>query len=107
MARAPNMPLRAPLVIVLVAKARDSRTVSLFEQQLTAGGAVMAMQMAAVAQCYSGIWRSSWPMFDANLARALGLAAEDRIASFLYLGAPVRAPAAPAAVSPAPFTRHL
>lgn len=106
-ARARSMPLRAPLVIVVVAKARESAVVSLFEQQLTAGCAVMAMQMAAVAQGYAGIWRSGWPMFDTNLAHALGLAADDRIVGFLYLGTPARAPAAPVPISPAPFTRHL
>ncbi|WP_454918087.1 NAD(P)H nitroreductase [Xanthobacter sediminis] len=105
--RAPGMPLRAPLVIVVVAKARESRIVSVFEQQLTAGCAVMAMQMAAVAQGFSGLWRSGWPMFDPHLARALGLDPDDRIVGFLYLGTPARAPAAPEPIDPAPFTRRL
>ncbi len=51
--RAPRMPRRAPLVIVVVAKARESEIVTLFEQQLTADCAVMAMQMAAVALGFS------------------------------------------------------
>lgn len=105
--RAPGMPLRAPVVIVAVAKARESRIVGLFEQQLTAGCAVMAMQMAAVAQGFSGIWRSGWPMFDPHLARALGLGPDDRIVGFLYLGTPAQPPDAPAAADPRPFTRRL
>lgn len=105
--RAPTMPLRAPLVITVVAKARESPVVSRFEQQLTAGCAVMAMQMAAVAQGFSGIWRSGWPMFDSNLARALGLGAQDRIVGFLYLGTPTRPPADAAPVDPHPFVRRL
>jgi nitroreductase len=84
--RAPRMPLRAPLVIVVAAIHKPHDTVSRFEQQLTAGCAVMAMQMAAVAQGFTGIWRSGWPMFDRNLHAALDLAEQDQIVGFLYLG---------------------
>jgi nitroreductase len=88
--RAPKMPRRAPLMIVVVAKARESEIVSLFEQQLTAGCAVMAMQMAAVALGFAGVWRSGWPMFDPHLAKALDLSERDRIVGFLYLGTAAR-----------------
>lgn len=84
--RARGMPARAPMVIVVVAKARQSEIVSLFEQRLTAGCAVMAMQMAAVAQGFAGLWRSGWPMFDRALHRALDLESDDQIVGFLYLG---------------------
>ncbi len=106
-ARAPKMPLRAPLVIVVVARLRESVVVQSFEQQLTAGCAVMAMQMAAIARGFGGIWRSGWPMFDANLAELLGLAEGDRIMGFLYLGTPVKPPAAPDDGDPARFVKWL
>jgi nitroreductase len=54
----------------------------------------MAMQMAAVAQGFGGIWRSGWLMFDRGLHEALGLACEDQIVGFLYLGTPAKPPAA-------------
>ncbi len=88
--RAPKMPLRAPLVIVVAARAKESDIVPIFEQQLTAGCAVMAMQMAAFALGFAGVWRSGWPMTDAHLARALGLRDMDRIVGFLYLGTAAR-----------------
>ncbi|MGY0711265.1 NAD(P)H nitroreductase [Azospirillum argentinense] len=91
--RAPRMPLRAPMVIVAVSRPRPSDVVSPFEQQLTAGCAVMAMQMAAQALGYGGIWRSGWAMFDRGLHEALGLGAEDQVVGFLYLGTPARQPA--------------
>ncbi len=105
--RAARMPQRAPLVIVVVAKARKSEIVTLFEQQLTAGCAVMAMQMAAVALGFSGVWRSGWPMFDTHLAKALKLREHDRIVGFLYLGTVARlaGPVPEAAVDD--FVRHL
>lgn len=90
--RARRMPTRAPMVIVVVAKARPSEIVSLFEQRLTAGCAVMAMQMAAVAQGFSGLWRSGWPMFDRALHDALDLGPDDQIVGFLYLGTPTIVP---------------
>ncbi|ADP69783.1 nitroreductase [Rhodomicrobium vannielii ATCC 17100] len=105
--RAPKMPLRAPLVIVVVAKARESDVVHLFEQQLTAGCAVMAMQMAAVAQGFGGIWRSGWAMFDRNLHHLLELGEKDQIVGFLYLGTPKEEPAPAPVVDASAYVRML
>jgi nitroreductase len=105
--RAPKMPLRAPLVIVVVAKARDSVVVRPIEQKLTAGCAVMAMQMAAFAQGFGGIWRSGWPMFAPTLQAELGLAERDRIVGFLYLGTPVAAPERSRDGDPFRFVRFI
>jgi nitroreductase len=106
-ARAPKMPLRAPLIITVVAKARKSVVVKPLEQQLTAGCAVMAMQMAAVALGFSGIWRSGWPMFDRGLHEALGLGPDDQIVGFLYLGTPVTIPSPAKPVDSEPYMRWL
>lgn len=106
-ARAARMPLRAPLVIVVAAVHRPHEIVNLFEQQLCAGCAVMAMQMAAVAQGFSGLWRSGWPMFDRNLHAALGLGEKDQIVGFLYLGTAKSPLAAAAPAAAAEFTSWL
>ena len=105
--RAPKMPRRAPLVVIVVARARKSVVVTLLEQRLTAGCAVMAMQMAAVALGFSGIWRSGWPMFDRGLHEALGLGHDDQIVGFLYLGTPIRTPGPAAPADPHDFVRWL
>lgn len=105
--KARGMPARAPMVIVVVAKARPSETVSLFEQRLAAGCAVMAMQMAAVAQGFSGVWRSGWPMFDSHLAASLGLAGDDQIVGFLYLGTAAVLPKPADPAEPAAYLRWL
>jgi nitroreductase len=106
-ARAPKMPLRAPLVIIVVARARESKVAPLFDQQLAAGCAVMAMQMAAFAQGFAGVWRSGWPMHDENLSRLLGLGKLDRIVGFLYLGSATKPYPPLPTPDPAAFTRHL
>jgi nitroreductase len=90
--RAFRMPRRAPMVVVVAAIHRPHTVVTPFEQQLTAGCAVMAMQMAAFAQGYGGIWRSGWPMFNRKLHSALDLAEADQIVGFLYLGTPTAEP---------------
>ncbi|MBI5132676.1 MAG: NAD(P)H nitroreductase [Rhodopseudomonas palustris] len=105
--RAPKMPLRAPLVIVVVAKARDSVVVHPLEQQMTAGCAVMAMQMAAFAQGFGGIWRSGWAMFDRTLHAELNLAERDQIVGFLYLGTPVTSPTLADDGDPSVYVNYL
>ncbi len=87
-ARAPDMPRRAPLLITVVFSPKPSETVPLFDQELCAGSAVLMMQMAARAQGFGAVWRSGWLMFDPGFHRELGLAAQERIAGFLYIGTP-------------------
>lgn len=105
--RAPKMPKRAPLVVVVAAIHRPHAIVTRLEQQLTAGCAVMAMQMAAVAQGFSGLWRSGWPMFDRGLHDALGLSEDDQIVGFLYLGTPKAPPSAAPPINPDEFVIRL
>ncbi|VTN69454.1 protein ydjA [Klebsiella variicola] len=56
--KARNAPFRAPLIITVVARCEDHPKVPRWEQEMSAGCAVMAMQMAALAQGFNGIWRS-------------------------------------------------
>ncbi|CAH2603169.1 putative NAD(P)H nitroreductase YdjA [Rhodovastum atsumiense] len=96
--RAPRMPLRAPMVITVVASPRPDPDVPAYDQELTAGCAVMALQMAAQALGYGAIWRSGWFMYDTLLQRELGLSQTERIVGFLYVGTPGRVlPPPPAA----------
>lgn len=89
-------PFRAPMVITVIAKIKEHDKVPAFEQHLSAGCAVQAMQMAAVAQGYQGFWRSGSWMFHPSVQQAFGLQGEDQIVGFLYLGTagctPMKAP---------------
>lgn len=84
--KARTAPLRAPLVITVVAKVVVHPKVPAMEQELSAGCAVYAMQLAAEQLGFGSIWRSGPYMFDRHLHRALGLAEQDQIVGFLYLG---------------------
>ncbi|MBL0585406.1 NAD(P)H nitroreductase [Aeromonas caviae] len=82
-------PLRAPLLIAVATRYQAHPKVPKLEQELSAGCALMAMQMAAQAQGFNGIWRSGWFIFDEQIHGALGLAPEDQLVGFLYLGTPM------------------
>lgn len=83
-----NAPFRAPMVITVIAKVTEHDKVPALEQHLSAGCAVQAMQMAAVAQGFQGFWRSGHWMFHQNVRQAFGLEGDDAIVGFLYLGTP-------------------
>lgn len=87
-AGARQAPLRAPMVITVVAKVKPHDKVPALEQEISAGCALMAMQMAAQALGFNGIWRTGWFAFDRGVHQALGLAEQDQIVGFLYLGTP-------------------
>ncbi|AFJ47437.1 NAD(P)H nitroreductase [Shimwellia blattae] len=106
--KARTAPFRAPLIITVVAHCETHHKVPVWEQQMSAGCAVMAMQMAAQAQGFNGIWRSG-VLTDNPLVRdAFGCRPQDKIVGFLYLGTPqLKASATVAAVDPAPFVRRF
>ncbi len=102
-----NMPLRAPMIITVVAKTKHHPKVPVLEQQIAAGCACMAMQQAAFALGLGGIWRTGSLAFNRQLHNELGLNEADQIVGFLYLGTPaVEAPIKPLK-SPKSSVRYL
>jgi len=86
--KARNAPFRAPLIIAVVAKCTPDHKVPMWEQEMSAGCAVMAMQMAAVAQGFNGIWRSGALTESPVVRDGLQCREQDKIVGFLYLGTP-------------------
>ena len=86
--KATDAPFRAPLIITVIAAPTAHAKVPASEQLLSAGCAVMAMQMAAQAQGFNGIWRTGWCAYDDLIKQQLGLSATEQIVGFLYLGTP-------------------
>lgn len=84
--KARNAPLRAPLLIVVVAQLTDHPKVPAIEQRLSAGCAAQALLLAAEASGYAGIWRTGDAAFDRNVMAALGLDANEEIVAMVYLG---------------------
>ncbi|MDU6412654.1 MAG: NAD(P)H nitroreductase [Yersiniaceae bacterium] len=86
--KATQAPFRAPMIITVVAHCKESPKVPKWEQVVSAGCAVQAMQMAALAQGFNGIWRSGPWTEDEGVRAAFGCEEEDEIVGFLYLGTP-------------------
>lgn len=86
--KAKQAPFRAPMIITVVARCEEHPKVPRWEQIVSAGCAVMAMQMAAVSQGFNGIWRSGAWTEDEEVRRAFQCREQDAIVGFLYLGTP-------------------
>jgi nitroreductase len=85
-------PLRAPLVLVLLACVSEHPKVPEIEQLLSTACAAGNMLLAAHALGFGGIWRTGSVSYTAELREELGLRAQERVIGFLYLGTPEGAP---------------
>ena len=88
--KARDMPLRAPLLVVVIARLQEHYKVPKSEQLLAAGCAAHGILLAAHAQGIGGVWRTGELSYSAHVARALGLQAGEELLGFLYLGTPAR-----------------
>lgn len=85
-AKARKSPLRAPLMVVVVARLSDHPKVPHSEQRLSAGCAAQAILLACESLGFAGVWRTGDAAFDRNVMTRLGLSADEEITAFLYLG---------------------
>lgn len=101
--KARAMPLRAPLLVVVVARLQDHPKVPRDEQLLAAGCAAHGLIQAAFAQGLGAIWRTGDFSYDRHVAAGLGLADDERIIGFIYLGQVEGAFRTPPALAPEDF----
>ncbi len=80
--------LRAPLVLLIVARITAHAKVPELEQMLSTAAAVQNMLLAAHAVGVGAMWRSGLVTYEPLLAEKLGLAENERLLGFLYLGTP-------------------
>jgi nitroreductase len=82
-----NRPLRAPVVIAVVAKLEPQHPkIPEIEQILSTGAAVENILVAAHAQGFGAKWLTGANAYDDHVKAALGLAGNDRLAGFVHLG---------------------
>jgi len=79
---------RAPIVIAVVSRVVESLKAPDWEQRLSAGASCQNILIAATALGYASSWLTEWCAYDEGISDALGLAANERIAGFIYLGSP-------------------
>ncbi|MCI4677918.1 nitroreductase [Rhodoblastus acidophilus] len=83
---------RAPLVIAVVSRAAPHVKVPEWEQELSAGAVCMALTVAASAMGFRTAWLTEWYAYDRNVLARFGLADQERIAGFIYIGRVDNAP---------------
>ncbi|MED5607223.1 nitroreductase family protein [Pseudomonas sp. JH-2] len=103
LAKARAMPLRAPTLVVAIARLQEHPKVPEIEQMLAAGCAAYGIVQAAFVEGLGAMWRTGAMAFDPLVRQGLGLAANERIVGFIYLGTPMGELRQPAPLDPAAF----
>ena len=78
--------LRAPVVVAVISRVTPHPAAPEWEQVLSCGAACMNLGLAANAMGFGTCWLTEWYSFSAGVRRALGLADNERIAGFVYIG---------------------
>ncbi len=80
--------MRAPLVVAVISRIVPSQKAPEWEQHLSVGACCQNMLVAATALGHASCWLTEWCAYDGNIASALGLSDNERVAGFLYFGSP-------------------
>lgn len=83
---------RAPLVIGVVSTAKPHFKIPEWEQVLSAGAATMNLIHAAHAHGFAANWITEWVAYDDEAKRLMGIAAEEKVVGFVYIGTPSEVP---------------
>ena len=101
-----NAPLRAPLLIVVLARIQEHPKVPEIEQLLSAGAAAENLLVGLHALGYGAIWRTGPIAYQPALVDALGYGPDHRIVAFLYVGTPGAAPKTLPELEPGDYVQH-
>lgn len=82
-----SKPLRAPMIIAVIAKRLPTR-LHFSELVAATAAATQNLLLAAHALGYGAIWRSGAPLQDENVKKAFGFDGDDEIVGFVYIGTP-------------------
>lgn len=100
-----GLPMRAPLILIVVGVLHEHLTIPKHEQLLAAGCAAHGILLAAHAQGVGAVWRTGAMAEIASINRGLGLQAHEQIVAYIYMGTPINALRNPPVVDPAPLLR--
>jgi nitroreductase len=100
-----KMPLRAPMIVVAITVLKEDPKVPNVEQILSTGAAVQNLLLAIHAQGFASMWRTGWVTTHAHIVAALGLATNESIAGFIYVGTAVNAARAPTLLAVTDFVQ--
>ena len=98
MQRERDKAFRAPVIVVVAARLQHAHKIPVIEQIASAAAAAQTIMLAAPALGFGAVWKTGAPAYDPQIKTTLGLAADDEIVGFLYLGqraggsSPIRRP---------------
>jgi nitroreductase len=81
-----------PLTVGVISTAAEHVKIPLWEQELSAGAAIMNLMLAAHALGYAAQWLTGWCCYDPEAAAILGLRAGERFAGLVAIGTPTAPP---------------
>ena len=81
-----NRFLRAPVVIAVISRVVENPAAPEWEQILSAGAACQNLLVAATSLGYGVQWITEWYGYSKAVQAALTLAANERVAGFIYIG---------------------
>jgi nitroreductase len=81
-----KMFLRAPTIVAVVSTAAPHPKIPEYEQLLSAAAVCQNMLLAATALGVGCQWNTDWMAYDGETAKAMGLAAHEKVAGLIYLG---------------------
>ncbi len=84
--------LRTPPLGVAVVSRPVAGDIPEWEQLLSAGAVCTNLTYAALAMGYGANWITDWYAYDGEARAALGLAPEERVAGFVFIGTASEAP---------------
>jgi nitroreductase len=82
--------LRAPVVVAVVSRVRESIPIPEWEQILSAGAACQTLLIASHASGFVANWITEWCAYHPLVRDRLGLKSGERIAGFVYIGHPAQ-----------------
>ena len=80
---------QAPALVVVLSSPNPHSKIPVWEQELSAGAAIMNLLHATHAMGFAGGWLTAWPSYNDDVRDAFGNA-DERIAGFVFIGTPTR-----------------
>lgn len=81
---------QAPALVILISAPVQPSKIPLWEQQLSAGSVAMNLLHAAHAHGFVANWLTGWAAYSRGVTCALGLADDERIVGYFFIGTPSR-----------------
>lgn len=81
-----GMFMRAPMVLAVISRACEHPKIPVWEQELSAGAVCQNILVAATAMGIGCQWITGWYAFDRAVLQRFGVAGDEKVAGFIYLG---------------------